>query len=181
MLVGLAVALGFAAGSLWAADKKPPASDKLEPYKCGKVERLHVFGGIFLASQPTPEDFKLAKEGGIKKVINLREPSELDWDEAAVVKKLGMEYVNAPFRSPDGLTDEIFNTVRKHLNDREQHPVLLHCSSANRVGAIWLAHRVLDHKLSYDEALAEAKTVGLKLPAFADKAKDYISRMQQKK
>ncbi len=56
----------------------------------------------------------------------------------------------------------------------------MHCRSANRVGAIRLAHRALDHGLSYDQALDEAKTVGLKLPAFVEKAKDYLDRNKQK-
>jgi hypothetical protein len=46
------------------------------------------------------------------------------------------------------------------------------------VGAVWLAHRVLDGGLSYDDALKEAKTVGLKTPAFEEKVKDYIRRKQ---
>jgi uncharacterized protein (TIGR01244 family) len=156
--------------------KDLPKSEKLEPYKCGKVERLHTFGGIFLASQPTPEDFKLAKEGGIKTVINLREKEEIEWDEEALVKKLGMEYYHLPFKSPAGLTDEVFAKARQILTNKDRQPILLHCSSANRVGAIWLAHRALDHGLSYDKALEEAKTVGLKLPGFVDKAKDYVAR-----
>ncbi len=160
-------------------DKDLPKAQKLEPYKCGKVERLHTYGGIFLASQPQTDDFKLAKEGGIQTVINLREKDELDWDEEALVKQLGMEYHHLPFKSPAGLTDEIFAKARQVLNNKDKRPILLHCSSANRVGAIWLVHRVLDHDLRYEEALKEAEIVGLKLPAYAEKAKDYIKRNQK--
>jgi protein tyrosine phosphatase (PTP) superfamily phosphohydrolase (DUF442 family) len=87
-----------------------------------------------------------------------------------------MEYFNFPFKTPTQLSDEIFDAARKVLNDQSKKPILLHCSSANRVGAIWLAHRVLDHGLSFDDAAKEAETVGMKLPAFKDKAKDYIDR-----
>jgi hypothetical protein len=38
---------------------------------------------------------------------------------------------------------------------------------------------VLDGGLAYEAALAEAKTVGLKLPAYEEKARDYIERMQK--
>jgi uncharacterized protein (TIGR01244 family) len=142
-----------------------PKPGQLESYQCGKVERLHTFDGIFLASQPTADDLKLASDNGIKTVINLRNKDELDWDEEAHVKKLGMEYVNVPFRSAAELTDEKFDKVRKILTDKTKKPILLHCSSANRVGAMWLAHRILDHNLSHAEAVKEAETVGLKLPA----------------
>lgn len=163
---------------LGAGDKPPPG--KLEPYKCGKVERLHTFDGIFLASQPSQDDFKLASENGIKTVIDLRAKGELDWDEAALVKKLGMAYVHVPFKSAAELSDDKFDAVRKVLMDKAKKPILLHCQSANRVGAIWLAHRVLDHNLSYDDALKEAETVGLKSPALSQKAKDYIERKKPK-
>jgi uncharacterized protein (TIGR01244 family) len=162
------------AGVVQAADKKP-AGDKLEPYKCGNVQRLHVLGGIFLASQPNQEDFKTAKENGIKTVINLRQAEEMDWDEAKHVKKLGMQYYHVPFKTPESLTDNVFDTIRKLLKDKDKQPLILHCQSANRVGAVWLAYRVLDGGINYDDALAEAKTVGLKLPAYEEKAKAYIA------
>ena len=177
-LTALLSLLLVAVGS--AADKPPASGDKLEPYECGNVQRLHVFGQTFLASQPDQDDFKTAAEAGIKTVINLREPGELDWDEAARVKELGMAYVNVPFKAPDSLNDAVFDNVRALLNSKGNKPLILHCSSANRVGAIWLAHRVLDGGATYDEALEEAKTVGLKLPAYTEKAKDYIERQTTK-
>jgi uncharacterized protein (TIGR01244 family) len=159
--------------------EKLPKTQKLEKYECGTVERIHTLGGVFLASQPNSDDFKLAKEGGIKTVINLREKNELGWDEEAHVKKLGMAYHNLPFKTPAQLTDDVFDTARKVLRDESNKPILLHCGSGNRVGAIWLTHRVLDHGLTIEEALKEAETIGLRLPAFREKAKDYVARNKQ--
>jgi protein tyrosine phosphatase (PTP) superfamily phosphohydrolase (DUF442 family) len=113
-------------------------------------------------------------------VINLRKEEELDWDEKAAVEKLGMEYHNLGFKAPEELTEEIFNTARQLLSRADKKPILLHCSTANRVGAVWLAHRVLDDGLSFEEARIEAETVGLKLPAFAEKARSYIGRRAAK-
>ncbi len=169
-----AVALGAAGGSA----KSPYA--ELRPLAWGTVERMHRFGEIYLASQPSKEDFELAKEAGIKTVINLRKKEELDWDEKAAVEKLGMEYHDLGFKTPEELTDEIFDTARRLLASTDKNPILLHCSSANRVGAIWLAHRVLDDGLSFEQARIEADAVGLKLPAFADKARTYIGRRTAK-
>jgi uncharacterized protein (TIGR01244 family) len=97
-----------------------------------------------------------------------------------VVGDLGMGYHNVPWNGPDELTDERFDTVRELLRTAER-PLLLHCSSGNRVGAMWLAYRALDDGLSYEEALREAKIVGMKTPAFETKAKSYIERRQQEK
>ncbi len=160
-------------------EKKQGEETTLEPHKCGDIERLHVFGSFYLAGQPNADDLKLLKDSGIKSVINLRQQDELDWDEAARVKELGMRYHHLPFRSPDSLTDAVFNSARKLLNDKKNQPVVLHCGSANRVGAIWLVYRVLDNGTEYDAALAEAKTVGLRLPAYEEIAKDYIERMKK--
>ena len=154
---------------------------KLEPAKCGAVKQLHVLDDIFLAGQPTAEDFQEFKKRGVKSVLNLRTKEEMDFDEAKTLKSLGLEYHHVPIAGPDSLTDENFDKLRKLLNEKQQRPMLLHCASANRVGAMWLAHRVLDGGLTYDAALAEAKTVGLKSPPMEAKAKDYIAKQKAKK
>lgn len=151
------------------------AAKKLEPYSCGTVQRLHTFDGIFLASQPSEADFREAQANGIRTVVNLRMPDELkDFDEAALIPSLGMEYLTLPFSSPESLTPEIFDSARALLRDSARRPLLLHCNSSNRVGAIWLAHRVLDGKLDYASALAEAQMVGLKTPALEERTREYL-------
>lgn len=155
-----------------------PAPTKLETASLGSTAAVHRFGTIWLASQPAKDDFVLARELGVRTVVNLRKPSELDWDEGAAVRALGVSYVNAAFQSPEELTDQVFDAVRRELTDAGERSLLLHCSTANRVGAIWLAHRVLDGGLPYESALCEAETIGLKNPALRDKAREYIGRRQ---
>lgn len=132
--------------------------------------------GVFLASQPSEADFAQASMGGIRTVINLRHDFEnQDMNEATVVQDLGLNYVHVPWNGPEELTDEVLDELRAQLNQAER-PILMHCASANRVGAVWLAYRMLDGGLSAEEALAEAKTVGLKSPAYEAKALDYVER-----
>ena len=174
------VALSF---STALADDKPAKIEKpkkLEPAKCGAVKQLHVFDDIFLAGQPSAEDFAEFKKRGVKSVLNVRTKEEMDFDEAKTIKNLGLDYHHIPVAGPDALTDENFDKIRKLLNTKEERPLLFHCASANRVGAVWLAHRVLDGGLTYDAALAEAKTVGLKAPGLEAKAKDYIAKQKAK-
>jgi uncharacterized protein (TIGR01244 family) len=163
---------------LAAADDPPP---KLEACKIGTTSPAHRLGKLYLAGQPQVEDLQVAKEQGIKTVLNLRKKEELTWDEEAAVKKLGLNYINLPIGGPADLKDEVFEQARKILGDKERQPVLLHCASANRVGAIWLAHRVLDDKVPYDQALEEARKVGLKAPPLEAAAKAYITKVQAKK
>lgn len=180
-LVVAAVALSV---SITFADDKPAKIEKpkkLESATCGAVKQLHAFDDIFLAGQPSVEDFAEFKKRGVKSVLNVRTKEELNFDEAQTIKSLGLEYHHIPIAGPDALTDENFNKIRKLLNSKEQRPLLFHCASANRVGAVWLAHRVLDGGLTYDAALIEAKIVGLKLPALESKAKEYIAKQKAKK
>lgn len=159
-----------------AAEHHAITTEKLEPYECGSITRMHTYGGVFLASQPAPADFEQAKKGGVKTVVNLRHESEnKDFDESKVVGDLGLGYVNLPWNGPDELTDQVFDKARDVLSTAER-PILMHCSSANRVGAVWIPWRVLDDGLGLDEAVAEAKVIGLKSAEFEKKARDYVLR-----
>ena len=155
------------------------SAGQLEPYECGSVKRLHTLGGVFLASQPSADDFKLAASSGVKTVVNLRTDGELDWDEKSVVEGLGMTYHHVPFRAPETLTEEVLDETRRLLSASDNKPLLLHCASANRVGAIWLAHRVLDQGVSYEDAMAEARTVGLKMPGYESRVDAYIEKHRE--
>jgi uncharacterized protein (TIGR01244 family) len=179
--VSWAVAVAALALAGCAAEHHAITTQKLEPYSCGTVQRLHTYKGIFLASQPQPADFEQAKKGGIKTVINLRHPAEIKaFDEKKIVGDLGLTYYNPAWDGPDELTDAKFDEVRNLLKTA-QRPILLHCASANRVGTMWMAYRVLDDGATHDEAVAEAKTVGMKSPNYEAKAKDYIARMEKAK
>jgi uncharacterized protein (TIGR01244 family) len=159
-----------------AEEHRAITTERLEPYECGTITRLHTMGGVFLASQPQPSDIEQAKKGGVKSVINLRHREEnTDFDEQAVVADLGLNYYNLPWNGPDELNDQIFDDSRKLLNTVER-PILLHCSSANRVGAVWIPWRVLDGGADIEEAVAEAKVIGLKSPDYETKARDYVKR-----
>jgi len=154
----------------------PMVEGKLEAFECGDIETLYTMNGVFLASQPSAEDFKHAQEAGIKTIVNLRKDGELkDFDQAALMTELGFEYHHHGYRAVDELTDELFDTVRGYLNDQSKIPMLIHCSTGNRVGAIWAAHRVLDHKISIEDALVEAKTLGMRIPGYETRFREYVA------
>lgn len=149
-------------------------ADELREEKIGGVGNLHVYKSYYLAAQPGEGDFVLLKERGVERVINLRTPGEMKFDEAKVAADLGMEYHHVPVASADSLTDDAFARLRGLLEDDGRGAILLHCASANRVGAVWLVKRVLDDGVPYDKALREARTVGLRSPALQDRAAEYI-------
>ena len=80
------------------------------------------------------------------------------------------------------MTDEKISEIRKLLSDTNNQPMILHCKSANRVGAVWMIYRVLDEGWDYDQALKEAKeVVGLRSPGLEKRAKEYIDKHEASK
>jgi len=152
----------------------------LKKESLGNIRPVHALGDIYLAGQPSRQDFALLKQRGFKTIISLRHIRELPWDEASAVQRLGMKFVHIPFQGPAELDSEVFDKVRKALRDNQRGRTLFHCGSANRVGAVWYATRVLDDKLSTDAALAEAKTAGLRTPQYLEKAQEYVQAERAK-
>jgi uncharacterized protein (TIGR01244 family) len=176
-LVCLAIATG---GRLVYAEANKDAPE-LTSCSCFQANGIHEFDGVFLAGQPTPEGFAEAQKAGVRTVVNLRAANELNWDEKATVVGLGMQYVHVPVASADALTDAVFEQMRQLLKDKTKRPMLVHCFSAGRVGAVWLAHRVLDDKLTVEAAVAEVKTIGLTNEQYIARATDYVRRMNEKR
>ena len=164
--------------TLPAQESKAPPAIKVD--QLGSTRNVHSFGLNLLCGQPSESEFADAKKRGVKVVITLRSKGEIDWDEAGLVKKLGMEFHDYGFRDPADLTDKVFDGVRAALQQSNEKPVMVHCASANRVGAVWLAHRVLDAKIPVEAALAEARAVGLRTPAYEERAYAYIAAEQKK-
>ncbi len=159
-----------------ASPKVKAPGDKLESVAIGDT-KLQKFGNIYLGGQPSAEDLAKFKEAGIETVVNLRERGENTlFDETQTLSDLSVAYHNPGFKSAAQLSDPIFRRVRDLLSGAERNntPLLLHCASGNRVGAVWLAHRVLDHGVPYEKALEEAKAIGMKPEAFEAKVKEYI-------
>jgi uncharacterized protein (TIGR01244 family) len=121
---------------------------------------------VMLAGQPTPEGFVNARNKGVTVVINMRPDSEMTFDERQLVESLGLQYVSIPF-SAQTLQDaqvESFLTRIQSLQDSEGDKVLVHCSSGNRVAALWALYEIDSGKVAPEEAVARARLAGLKSP-----------------
>ena len=80
-------------------------------------------------------------------------------DEAALLDKLGIDYIELPLSSPEAINMENAAQLEQILAGYDG-PVLLHCGSGNRVGAL-LALRQSLRGASDAEALAYGKAAGL--------------------
>lgn len=103
---------------------------------------LRIRDSILTSGQPTERQFRLVRDAGIKRVINLA-PHDAEnalADEGATLEALGMEYVHIPvdFRSP---TEEDFEKFCAEMDQRGDEPVLVHCAANMRVSAFMFRYR----------------------------------------
>lgn len=131
---------------------------------------------VATAGQPEREHFERLAEAGYKTVVDLRTPEERQGlDEPEVVRKSGMEYVNIPV-GHEGVDDEIFERFRQLVADPEHRPTLLHCSSANRVGALLIPYLILDEGKAPEDAVRMTSAVGLRSDELKQAALRYATR-----
>jgi uncharacterized protein (TIGR01244 family) len=118
--------------------------------------------GLATAAQPSAETLGRLKAMGFRTIVNLRPRTEdpIVEREAAIVAEQGLRYVSVPV-TPQTFSAADVAAVRRVLEDAEAGPVLLHCSSANRVGAVWAAIEV-ERGTSLADAEAEGRKLGLK-------------------
>lgn len=134
--------------------------------------------GVMAAGQPTGEQLQLLAEEGYKTVIDLRpaeEPHGFNEPEAA--HQNGLAYVNIPVTLENldqAAVDKFLETMKK-----AERPVLLHCASSNRVGALYYAWLVLEKGVPAKEAMAKAKAAGLRSPELIEKAEKLVSERRQ--
>lgn len=101
-----------------------------------ELGQVQPVDGVSTAGQPDEAGFKVFAENGYVVVLDLRtEGEDRGLDEPAVVEALGMDYINLPI-GRDGITFANAKALRS-LIDAYDQPVLVHCASANRVGALF--------------------------------------------
>ncbi len=183
--IGLLSLMTTNAISKEVATKKETTSPKkiikLKASKLGQTRNVHTFGKTILCGQPKAADFAEAKKRGVKVILTVRTKREVKWDEKATAEKIGLEFYHVPFGGTQLLNDKVFEKILPLLANQKKKPLLFHCGSANRVGAIWAAHRVLNDSLTVEQAFKEAKEVGLRSPKYAKISKAYILKQLAKK
>ena len=116
--------------------------------------------GITTAGQPSADQLAAAAKSGIKTIIDLRGVNEdRGMDEKATVEKLGMSYVTIPVEGSPGVTYANATALDKLLAGA-QKPVLIHCATGNRAGAL-LALRDKQSGATNESALALGVASGL--------------------
>lgn len=161
LLLTLSLLLGFVAacGAENGASSQPATYvDIASVNESGYVRPVD---GITAAGQPDVAALKVFADSGYAAIVDMRgldEDRGID-DEKGVVEGLGLKYVAFPITSEDELT---FDKAREldELIQTYDGPVLVHCASSNRVGAM-LALRHSLSGASDEEALQYGREGGL--------------------
>lgn len=118
--------------------------------------------GVFTSGRLSDVDIVSIQRSGIHEVIDLTLDGETpDFDEAAAARNRGMVYHNLPIKGADGLSMENVLAFDALLRSAKR-PVLVHCASSNRVGAIAALKAAWVDGASAEQAIVVGKSWGLK-------------------
>lgn len=116
---------------------------------------------LLTGGQPTLANLEQAAADGYALVVNLRTPDEMSWDEASAAHKLAMDYLNIPVGGPADINRANAQALDAALRAAGDRPVILHCASGNRAGALLALRAGLLDGASTDDALKLGKAAGL--------------------
>ena len=125
--------------------------------KAGEVQPVD---NITSAGQPDEATLEVFAESGYVAVIDMRGPDEnRGIDEEAAVAEAGMQYIAFPVTGAEAINFENAAELDRLLSEIDG-PVLLHCGSGNRVGAM-LALRESLEGADDEAALEYGRSAGL--------------------
>lgn len=143
-----------------------PAPVSLETRGLFQDKFASVGSDVFISGQPTERALRDLRAQGVTTVVNLRTPEEMSkrvsFDEAALVKELGMEYVYLPMR---GTPEFPYSpaAVKSFANAMSgaKGKVLLHCTIAWRASHLWAAYLIQYRDVPVATALQDARMINL--------------------
>ena len=116
---------------------------------------------LLTGGQPTVEQLGEVKAAGYRTIINLRGVGEAGTDvEPELVRSLGLVYHHLPIHGAQGVNFDSAAQFAEILEAAEG-PVVVHCASGNRVGALFALKAYKVDGKSADDALSEGVQTGL--------------------
>ena len=152
--------------------------DQIEQTLQADIPRmLCLSDSLATGGQPSEQAFSILAAKGFRSILNLRTAAEkgVVKKERALVRQSGMRYINIPVegKAPRAeQADEFIRVVKETAN----HPMFIHCGSANRAGMFMMIYRVVEQGWSEKKAYEEAVRIGLKKRHSKKFAKEYLSQ-----
>lgn len=135
---------------------------------------LYQVENLYFAGQPDANAIREMKNRGVKRIINLRSPMEMDFSsEKKLCEELGLEYIELPLLVDGKFNKNSVEALNELLADATG-PEFIHCGTANRVAG-WAITYLVDKKgMNFDDAVEVAQNAGLSNFAFAEEAYRYL-------
>ncbi len=142
-----------------------PAPVALDTRALFQDKFARVGDDVFIGGQPTERALRELSAQGVTTVINLRSPPEMarvPFDEAALVKELGMEYVYLPMRGTPELpySPAAVKSFAAAMSNAKGK-VLLHCTIAWRASHLWAAYLIQYRNVPVATALQQTRMINL--------------------
>ena len=170
----------------WAADTpshERARLDQIEKSLKADVPRVLCLDSSFATGgQPTDQAYAKVAASGFKSVLSLRAANEgVDLGrERSIVQKNNLRYFNIPVNSNAPRPEQADEFLRL-VKEKSNHPMLINCASANRVGAFMMIFRVLEQVWPESQALEEAVKIGLTSEGLKKFAQGYIAQRRTKR
>ena len=138
-----------------------PAAAAAEQKDHGLRNAKHPEAGVLFGGQPTEAQLKAMAADGLSLVLDLRTEGEnRGFDEPAALQSLDVPYLNLPVDGDRLALPETFERFIEAM-EKADGPVLVHCASGNRVGAMYYAYLAAAKGVDREEARTRARENGL--------------------
>lgn len=122
------------------------------------VRYLRVTPNIATSGALTRDGIQELVKHSFQTVIDLRNESEGTPSEKKAVEAVGITYINIPVTS-EGINELQLTTFKQAL-EQAVPPVIIHCATGNRAGAMWTAYR-LNEGVAPEIAFREGRAAGM--------------------
>ena len=125
---------------------------------------------FFRGAQPTLNGIQALPKLGIKTVINLRAADEDSGAEEYYARQAGLRYFNFPMEGRGRPAEAEVQAILAVIGARENQPVFVHCKRGkDRTGTIVACYRILHDGWTSEQAIDEARLLGLRWTEFGMK------------
>ncbi|HKU39244.1 MAG TPA: sulfur transferase domain-containing protein [Polyangiales bacterium] len=140
-----------------------PAANQAAPPSAAVLELPHAkqpLAGVTTGGKPSDAQLLQAKQLGYHSVISLLPESEMA-GEAERVRELGMRFVSIPVPDASGLTEANARRLAEAMDAPDAKPLVLHCGTGNRAGALLALRAFYVDGAKASEALELGERAGL--------------------
>ena len=147
-----------------------------EPVTLDGARNLTRAGDIYVSGVTTAAGLEALRARGVQTVLDLRLPEQVEPDFAATVDNLGMSYLALPMQSA-AMTDDQAQAFLDAMRKYGGQPLLIHCKSGNRSGAMYGVYVGARRKLDVEAAMTRARQAGLRSDKLAEAVRSYLERL----